>query len=170
MATTDEERKERQRRYSAEYRKKNKEKVAAARKRWRNNHREKIAEYDARRRELDPAKASEQYREWYEKNRESRLAQQREYSALPAVKKKRQSQALERRYGMDLDAYDALCQAQDHKCKICGVQKALHVDHCHETGVVRGLLCMDCNTGLGKLGDNLEGLRKALHYLEGVKK
>jgi hypothetical protein len=41
-----------------------------------------------------------------------------------------------------------------------------HVDHCHETGKIRGLLCHSCNTGIGKLGDNLEGLQKAVSYLE----
>lgn len=56
---------------------------------------------------------------------------------------------------------------QESKCAICEkhVEK-LHVDHCHDTGKVRGLLCTTCNHGLGKLGDNLDGLFKAVRYLE----
>ncbi len=52
-------------------------------------------------------------------------------------------------------------------CNICGkwCGDNLHVDHDHNTGTVRGLLCSDCNLGLGKLGDTLEGLQKALDYL-----
>jgi hypothetical protein len=41
-----------------------------------------------------------------------------------------------------------------------------NVDHCHSTGQIRGVLCCECNTGIGKLGDNAEGVRRALAYLE----
>jgi hypothetical protein len=49
---------------------------------------------------------------------------------------------------------------------ICGATKHICIDHCHETGAVRGLLCRSCNLGLGMLGDNLIGLRFAVKYLE----
>ena len=61
---------------------------------------------------------------------------------------------------------------QDHftgKCDICtkGITgKDMHLDHDHKTGVLRGWLCMHCNTGLGKFQDNPDLLRKALSYLE----
>lgn len=42
----------------------------------------------------------------------------------------------------------------------------LHLDHCHETGVFRGWLCFGCNTGLGKLGDNVAGIQQAMNYLK----
>lgn len=59
-------------------------------------------------------------------------------------------------------------------CEICGRpgqkgragDRVLHLDHNHVTGKFRGWLCFGCNTGLGKLGDNIEGLRQALAYLE----
>lgn len=44
--------------------------------------------------------------------------------------------------------------------------RRLAVDHCHSTGKIRGLLCHNCNTGLGKLGDSIESLTKALNYLK----
>ena len=61
--------------------------------------------------------------------------------------------------------YNKLCEEQDHKCKLCAKEKKLYVDHCHETGQIRGLLCKDCNSALGILGDNLAGLMKAVEYL-----
>jgi hypothetical protein len=47
-----------------------------------------------------------------------------------------------------------------------GRTKELSVDHCHETGKARGILCFNCNTSIGKLGDNVYALRRALAYLE----
>jgi len=46
--------------------------------------------------------------------------------------------------------------------------RSLNVDHDHVTGQIRGLLCGPCNKGLGLLGDNLDSLWKAIHYLEGA--
>jgi hypothetical protein len=52
-------------------------------------------------------------------------------------------------------------------CDLCGKQADnLHIDHDHSTGQVRGVLCSSCNTGLGKLGDTIEGLQRAITYLE----
>ena len=53
-----------------------------------------------------------------------------------------------------------------HACEICGTSfGAAHTDHDHVTGQWRGMLCSKCNTGLGKLGDSLEGLERASYYL-----
>ena len=70
-----------------------------------------------------------------------------------------------------LEGYDDLYQKQKGKCGICGTTKNRNdtrfcVDHCHDTGNIRGLLCHDCNTSIGKLGDSKEGLMKALEYLD----
>tara|TARA_R100000700_G_C3173803_1_gene148367 strand:- start:1864 stop:2295 length:432 start_codon:yes stop_codon:yes gene_type:complete len=56
------------------------------------------------------------------------------------------------------------------RCECCGEKsdKSLHLDHCHTTKEFRGWLCESCNTGLGKLGDNLEGVQKAVSYLKRV--
>ena len=55
-------------------------------------------------------------------------------------------------------------------CELCGriekKKQRLSLDHCHETGKFRGWLCHDCNTNIGKFGDNISGLMKAISYLE----
>ncbi|WP_347878324.1 endonuclease VII domain-containing protein [Streptomyces sp. KS 21] len=57
--------------------------------------------------------------------------------------------------------------AQGGLCCICLKAPAVHVDHCHETGRVRGVLCFNCNSAIGKLGDDPDILRRAISYLEG---
>jgi hypothetical protein len=70
-----------------------------------------------------------------------------------------------KRYGVEPSELCDLIAASGGKCALCdGV--AQHVDHCHDSGRIRGLLCVTCNTGLGKLGDSPERLRRALEYLE----
>lgn len=62
---------------------------------------------------------------------------------------------------------DALRMARLGSCEICGVKPrgGLVVDHDHKTGDYRGMICTSCNTGLGKLGDTLEGVMRAARYL-----
>lgn len=80
-----------------------------------------------------------------------------------------------KKYKLTQVGYDTLLLAQDGVCAICaqperarykGTLRRLSVDHCHETGRVRGLLCTPCNRGLGYLGDNMERLEKAVLYLK----
>jgi recombination endonuclease VII len=71
------------------------------------------------------------------------------------------------RYGLSIEAHDSLLATQNNCCAICEGRftKPPHVDHCHKTGEVRGLLCSNCNTGIGNLRDDPALLRKALEYL-----
>lgn len=84
---------------------------------------------------------------------------------------------LSRTYGITLADFEVLHEAQGGKCAICkgpGFLMREHhktplvVDHCHTTGLVRGLLCHNCNRALGLLQDDIESLRRALIYLEGA--
>lgn len=78
-------------------------------------------------------------------------------------------------YKITPEQFEAMLLAQDWRCAICrrpemsttrnGVRKRLAIDHCHKTGVIRGLLCQDCNQGLGKLGDDPERLEVAAAYI-----
>jgi hypothetical protein len=77
------------------------------------------------------------------------------------------------KYGFPASEYRAMFDRQDGKCALCGEGskgwsrgRPLHVDHCHNTGHFRGLLCGDCNTALGRFGDDPARLRRAIDYLE----
>ncbi len=73
------------------------------------------------------------------------------------------------KYGLEPEDYDAMLEQQGGLCAICKREcvtgRALHVDHDHNTGRVRGLLCHKCNSGLGQFGDSLDVIRSALTYL-----
>jgi len=75
-----------------------------------------------------------------------------------------------RLYGLPPDEWDALRREQDGRCAICRdpleMFKRTHVDHCHATGRVRGLLCHHCNRGLGCARDSPALLRLMAAYLE----
>ena len=75
------------------------------------------------------------------------------------------------RYGITIDDYNRMLEDQDHKCKIClaGEERGrLHVDHCHETGKIRGLLCHQCNNGLGCFHDSDSLLEHAIEYIREI--
>ena len=84
---------------------------------------------------------------------------------------------LKKRYGITADQYDQMIIDQNNGCAICGSTEMggrgegtrLAVDHNHETGKVRGLLCTSCNNGLGRFKDDPELLVKAATYLKSYK-
>ena len=77
---------------------------------------------------------------------------------------------LKRKYGMTLEDYERMFEAQGGVCAICGEarpeERTLHVDHDHETGVIRGLLCFRCNNALGDFREEYELFRRAADYLD----
>lgn len=101
--------------------------------------------YNRKRREANPAKV-------YEIERRSKLKKQ---------------------YGITPEEYDTMLTAQGGGCAICGAKEPggrtryFPVDHCHATGVIRGLLCTKCNRGLGLFNDNADRMKRAVKYLEG---
>ena len=80
---------------------------------------------------------------------------------------------LRKKYGITPQEYGAMLQQQGGACAICGSQngasakgtKTFSIDHCHETGKVRGLLCNSCNRAIGLLKDNVAVLESAIKYL-----
>lgn len=87
------------------------------------------------------------------------------------------SRYYERNYNMTLDEYLNLAEKQNFKCALCGQENyamkdihsgALVVDHNHETGEVRGLLCHNCNRALGLLQDSIHTIDKIIPYLKGA--
>jgi len=90
--------------------------------------------------------------------------------------RKSANRSLKRKYGITLEQYEVMHDEQNGVCKICGnpetrknpytdMPSRMPVDHCHETGKIRGLLCTDCNVGIGKLNDDIKLLEKAIEYL-----
>jgi hypothetical protein len=89
---------------------------------------------------------------------------------IPKKKRDAKLARLQRLYGLDYETFAELTESQGGVCAICGqppktASQPLFVDHDHATGDVRGLLCRTCNTGLGMLGDTVDGLNAALSYL-----
>ena len=90
---------------------------------------------------------------------------------IAANPEKRKTQRV-KQYGIDAAGYDAMLNGQRGLCAICGSSNTgdkrggrFHVDHCHSTGVTRGLLCLSCNHGLGKFKDSIRSLERAIEYL-----
>jgi len=104
-------------------------------------------------------------REWRKKNPDYEKERYRK------SKKQTRERHLVRKYGVTLDDYNKMLEVQGGKCAICGRTEdtqhndVLHVDHCHKTGAVRGLLCRGCNHVLGHMKDDVENLRRAIDYL-----
>ena len=73
---------------------------------------------------------------------------------------------LKRRYGIGADDFDELVAQQGGVCAICGRADPEHVDHDHDTGAVRGILCFNCNGGLGQFRDSIDALLAAAAYLD----
>ena len=79
---------------------------------------------------------------------------------------------LKRNFGLSPEDYDKMLIAQGGVCKTCGTDKPggskgiyFHVDHCHKTNKVRGLLCSSCNSALGMVNDSIDTLSNLIEYL-----
>ena len=157
------------------------------RQRTRRRHKEVMA--DPERRKNRNARRKAWRNANLEKERErSRLHQAKQYADPEARKrlkknahksyrrhaKRRTMEATIRRYGITEADYLAMLLSQGSVCAICDREerrqqpigkRRLSVDHDHETGQIRGLLCSDCNLGLGKFGDDPDTLLRAVEYL-----
>jgi hypothetical protein len=77
------------------------------------------------------------------------------------------------RYGLPIGAFERMLAEQKGTCAICetsdpGGKGTFHVDHCHDTGIIRGLLCHNCNVGIGNMRHSTDLLRRAITYLDQV--
>lgn len=72
-------------------------------------------------------------------------------------------------YGLELEDYNRILEAQGGVCKICEAEpmddRVFYVDHCHNSLKVRGIVCFDCNTGLARFKDSPQILARAIEYL-----
>lgn len=99
---------------------------------------------------------------------EQRITNRRE-GLRPNLRARRQYAPTEPQYrrGMTIQEYEDMVSVQKGRCLICKKNTKLHVDHCHTSGDIRGLLCGTCNRGLGMMQDRTDFLRRAIRYLEG---
>jgi len=105
---------------------------------------------------------TEEHRQYYKEYNAAHKEEQRQHG---------KKYHLKRNYSISLEDYDRLFASQGGVCAICGSPsngRALDVDHDHETGEVRSLLCNNCNRGLGRFKDNPSLLRRAADYVEKV--
>lgn len=125
---------------------------------WKKENRERVNEQVKEDRKINP----EKYKNWQQKHME------KEGELYPM-------KAAARRRKITLGYYQELIDKQDNKCAICkreetrmfnGKVTRLCIDHCHSNGKVRGLLCHDCNTAIGKFEDRIDLLNSAILYLK----
>lgn len=133
-------------------------------KAWRERKRAADRAYRRANRDRDRDASIERNRQWRADNAERASAYGRSYY------EGNRGRWLLRTYGITLEQYDEMLEAQGGVCRICGGTnpegKRLHVDHGHDSGLVRGLLCNGCNTGLGLFKENVASLAAAIVYLE----
>lgn len=150
---------------------------------WAAKKKKQQAESYQRRKQKDPEfvqRRAEQFKRWYDfrgkeaaREREGYMSREEWLKFCEKKREERREQYRARgsRYARKV-AYDAAYEEQKGCCAICGIFKEkterhhrLVVDHCHDTGVFRGLLCHNCNVALGLLGDNINSLHNAIFYL-----
>jgi hypothetical protein len=110
---------------------------------------------------------------WEAEHRDQRNAYRRANHQPSDVCDVRRGYWLKREYGLTPEDYTAMLEEQEHRCAICGKERSdersrrLVVDHCHDTDMVRGLLCDMCNLALGLFRDRPELMQRAAAYVGG---
>lgn len=139
----------------------------------------KNTEASRRWRAANPEKHRENQRKWYHQNKEKVVEyrvknKDRLYAKTAKWKKENpdklriieRRRLLKRKYGLTLEDFDRLLLAQSNSCAICFIETKLVVDHNHETGEIRGLLCNDCNRNLIAQRNDPEIFLRAAEYLK----
>ncbi len=125
----------------------------AERQQWQNAYFERNAE-----------RVKTRQRDYYNRNIEKYRAYDRDRSGTPGKRLRDEKSRHKRSYSLTLEQRAQMAIDQNHKCLICQKEKKLVVDHCHITGVVRGLLCSHCNVMIVIL-DNHPLYDSAVAYL-----
>ena len=116
-------------------------------------------------------KNKDKRREYYLKNKDKINDKKREYHLKnkDKIKDKMREYNLKNKYNLTPEQYNQILANQDNKCAICNEpfknKRNIHVDHNHLTGKVRGLLCSNCNTGIGLFKEDKSILKSAIGYL-----
>ncbi len=163
---------EQRRAYAREYARRNREKMKANAKAWLEKNPGKGAEYTRRWQKKNPDKVKQHERTrsrvTTSEGRASHVEYMRQYYAKFPEKKLHQRML---KYGITGEDYTRMHKQQGGLCAICKKPETmsrsdrLSVDHCHTTGKVRGLLCANCNNGLGRFKDDPAALNAAARYI-----
>lgn len=96
------------------------------------------------------------------------IISEKKYRSKPETRTLKEWERIKRRYGISQKDYNELVKKQNGVCVICSTEskEKLHIDHNHNTGKVRGLLCGNCNRGIGLFHDKIYLLLNAVSYLE----
>ena len=145
-------------------------KMAGMRDGYRNDCKACNLAAKALRHKSNPGPGRERAKRWKRDNPERDAARQAAYRASGRKRVSDRKSYLKRKFGISIEDYEYLLAGQGGRCAICGSPPrediALHVDHEHITGRIRGLLCFRCNNALGDFGDDLHRLNAAAAYLE----
>ena len=160
--------KEERKRRSQQYYLNNKDKIIVNTTKWRKDNPDKAKEIRKRYYRKNAEKLIKNKIEWQKANPDKvQIANRRNYEAH---RTNYRNLNLKRNYGITLEIYNFLLEKQEGKCAVCGIENNGHrtfaVDHNHKTEKIRGLLCTNCNTGIGLMKDNIEILSKAITYLQ----
>jgi hypothetical protein len=132
-------------------------------------------EYDIKYRSKNADRLRERQRNWYKENTEKVKNNTKVYKEKnpTKVRENKYFNNLFLNYGLSKEKYLDILECQGACCAICKsstanskISERLFVDHCHETGEVRGLLCHGCNVGIGLLKEKIENLYSAINYLK----
>ncbi len=162
--------KEQRREYSRSWAAKNPEKVKESKRRYVEKNAEKIRARKNSKRAAESEKLKAAKRAW-EKANPDIVSMQRARRRIRLMNAAT-NRDLRYHYDITVDKYKEVAGMQGDVCLICGQKSItarigrLVVDHCHGSGVLRGLLCHRCNCGLGYFKDNVDMVARALKYLE----
>jgi len=119
---------------------------------------------------LDPETNRARARQWKLDNPERSRAAQLEYAASGRKQISDRKSYLKRTYGITIADYEVMVEAQQGVCAIClearPEERTLHIDHDHESGAIRGLLCFRCNNALGDFREQFDIFQRAADYLD----
>ncbi len=162
--------------YMRDYRKRyrespeGREKIRERNKRWKKSENGKKYNREWAKKKYVP---SDRVLKTHEEKNARQLRYYHEKTKPKRLRKHRETMAHLKRYDLTKEQYLVMLADQGGGCAICGTSngssrnpRVLCVDHCHDTGKVRGLLCDNCNRGIGALKDDPSLVRKALLYLE----
>ena len=124
-----------------------------------------VSDYD----KTNPEKKAEQKKRHYLKNKEK--IDQRARDWYNNNKDRSKGNAIQRKYGITTEIFNQMRESQQYRCAICGtgedsLKKKLVIDHCHNTGKVRKLLCTNCNVAIGMFKENPRIMFSAMEYLK----